>query len=518
MTRITKIEASIVLPRKIRTAAYARVSTASDEQLLSLEVQKAHYEEYIKSNPEWEFAGLYYDEGISGTKMDKREALLRLLSDCDNGRIDRVITKSISRFSRNTTDCLEMVRRLSRLNISIYFEKENIDTAHMSSELMLSILSSIAEGESRSISENTKWSIKHRFENGTFIISYPPYGYKNDNGKMAVVPEEAEVVKDIFRMCLSGMGCHLIADELNRRGIPSKRGAEWHASSVQDMLRNEKYTGDVLFQKTWTDESFNRHNNYGERGQYYSRDHHEAIISHEDYEKAQSAIIQRGREKGCESGSNKCLQRYAFSGKILCGECGATLKRSIRYNTSGQYIIWICNTHIKDNSVCSLKYLDEDDIRDAFSRMMNKLHTAHDVVLKPFIHSLRGYDNKDKLKEIHLLEESIEKTAEHEKVLTNLLASGYIEGDIYYKEKSGLERKRAELIKKKDKISSDISGDIRHLEEAEKLMKAVSKEESFSYSEELFSNHVDSITVINRNKVTFNLKCGLRLEERLGDL
>lgn len=149
---------------------------------------------------------------------------------------------------------------------------------------------------------------------------------------------------------------------------------------------------------------------------------------------------------------------------------------------------------------------------------MNKLHTAHDVVLKPFILSLRGYDNKDKLKEIHLLEESIEKTTEHEKVLSNLLASGYIEGDIYYKEKSGLERKRAELIKEKDKISSDISGDIRHLEEAEKLMKAVSKEESFSYSDELFSNHVDSITVINRNKVTFNLKCGLRLEERLGDL
>lgn len=271
MTRITKIEASIALPRKIRTAAYARVSTASDEQLLSLEVQKAHYEEYIKSNPEWEFAGLYYDEGISGTKVDKREALLRLLEDCDNGMIDRVITKSISRFSRNTTNCLEMVRQLSRLNISIYFEKENIDTAYMSSELMLSILSSIAEGESRSISENTKWSIKNRYENGTFIISCPPYGYKNDNGKMVVVPEEAEVVKDIFHMCLSGMGCHLIADELNRRGIPSKRGAEWHASSVQDMLRNEKYTGDVLFQKTWTDDSFNRHNNYGERGQYYSR-------------------------------------------------------------------------------------------------------------------------------------------------------------------------------------------------------------------------------------------------------
>ena len=207
MARITKIEATRTSPkRKIRVAAYARVSTDSDEQLLSLETQKAHYEEYIKSCPDYEFAGLYYDEGISGTKITKRDELQRLLKDCEDGKIDRVITKSISRFARNTADCLEMVRRLSQLKISIYFEKENIDTDHMSSELMLSILSSIAESESRSISENSKWSVKRRFENGTFIISCPPYGYENKDGKMVVVPEEAEVVKDIFRMSLSGMG------------------------------------------------------------------------------------------------------------------------------------------------------------------------------------------------------------------------------------------------------------------------------------------------------------------------
>ncbi len=518
MTSITKIEANTPTLKKIRTAAYARVSTSSDEQLLSLEVQKAHYEEYIKSNPEWEFAGLYYDEGISGTKTEKREALLRLLSDCDNGRIDRVITKSISRFSRNTTDCLEMVRRLSKLNISIYFEKENIDTAHMSSELMLSILSSIAEAESRSISENTKWSIKHRYENGTFIISTPPYGYKNDNGKMVVVPEEAEVVKDIFNMCLSGMGGHLIADELNRRGIPSKRSALWHASSIIDMLRNEKYTGDVLYQKTWTDESYNRHDNNGEKGQYICQNHHEAIISHEEFEKAQSAMLQRGREKGSEPGSGKCLQRYAFSGKIVCSECGATLKRSIRYNTGGQYVIWVCNTHINDKSACGLKYINDDDIKDAFARMIEKLCTAHDVVLKPFIHSLHGYDNKEKLHSLQSFESRIEETSEHLKTIAGLFASGYIEGDIYYKEKSELERKREGLIKEKESISSTLSGDLRHLEEAEKLVRTLSKDENFAYTDELFINHVDTITVISRTRVAFSLKCGLKIEERLGDL
>ena len=176
MARITKIEATkdFIEKKKTRVAAYARVSTRSDEQLLSLETQKEHYDNFISANSEWEYAGLYYDEGVSGTKVEKRDGLLALLKDCEDGKIDRVITKSISRFSRNTTDCLEMVRRLASLNIYLYFEKENIDTEHMSSELMLSILSSIAESESRSISQNSKWSVKHRYEEGTFIISYPP--------------------------------------------------------------------------------------------------------------------------------------------------------------------------------------------------------------------------------------------------------------------------------------------------------------------------------------------------------
>ena len=193
MARITKIEAtpSLAVNKKVRVAAYARVSTKSDEQLLSLETQKEHYDNFINANSEWEYAGLYYDEGISGTKVEKREGLLSLLKDCEDGKIDRVITKSISRFSRNTTDCLEMVRRLASLNIFLYFEKENIDTEHMCSELMLSILSSIAESESRSISENEKWSITKRYQNGTFIIGYQPFGYDKVDGKMVIVPEEA---------------------------------------------------------------------------------------------------------------------------------------------------------------------------------------------------------------------------------------------------------------------------------------------------------------------------------------
>ena len=247
MKRITKIEENMLLEkRKLRVAAYCRVSTARDEQLVSLVAQKAHYENYIKSNDEWEFAGLYYDEGISGTKKEKRDGLLAMVAACERGTIDFVITKSISRFARNTTDCLELVRKLLDLKIYIYFEKENLNTGSMESELMLSILSSLAESESVSISENEKWGIKRRFQNGTFIISYPPYGYDNVDGEMVIVPEQAEIVKQIFADTLSGKSTHEIADELNERGVATKKGGHWTPGTVNAIIGNEKYTGDIM--------------------------------------------------------------------------------------------------------------------------------------------------------------------------------------------------------------------------------------------------------------------------------
>ena len=244
VTKIAETASSKVKLKKIRVAAYCRVSTDSDAQLESLEAQKTHYENYITSRDDWEFAGLYYDEGITGTKKDKRPELLRLIDDCKAGKVDFVITKSISRFSRNTTDCLELVRKLLALHIPIYFEKENINTGSMESELFLAILSSMAEGESVSISENSKWSIQKRFESGTYKVSYPPYGYDWDGEQMVINPEQAAVVKEIFASLLSGKGTHAIADDLNRRGIPTKRNGHWTATTIRGMLSNEKYVGD----------------------------------------------------------------------------------------------------------------------------------------------------------------------------------------------------------------------------------------------------------------------------------
>ena len=347
MKRVTKIDHTADASsknRKLRVAAYCRVSTDSDAQLESLEAQRAHYEKYIMSRDDWEFAGLYYDEGITGTKKEKRPELMRLMADCAARNIDFVITKSISRFSRNTADCLELVRTLQNLGIPIYFEKENINTGAMESELFLAVLSSMAEGESSSIAENSKWSVVRRFQNGTFKLSTPPYGYEWNGEEMVVNPEQAQVVKRIFAETLSGKGSEAIAAGLNADGIPAQKGTHWSSTTIRGMLENEKYIGDAIFQKTFTDGQFNRHRNIGQKEQYLATDHHEAIISREDFEAAAALVAQRAAEKGAVKGSRKYQNRYCFSGKIICGECGGTFKRRIHTSTGGQYAAWCCTT------------------------------------------------------------------------------------------------------------------------------------------------------------------------------
>ena len=232
---------------------------------------------------------MYYDQGITGTKKDKRSALMQMVADCEDGRIDRVITKSISHFCRNTTDCLELVRKLLGLGIPTYFEKEDLDTGSMESELMLSILSSLAESESVSIAENS-------------------------NG------EQDKWVRFIYSETLSGKGSDAIAAELIKLGASTKKGGKWISTTVRGILSNEKYTGDCIFQKTYMDERFNRHTNYGEMDQFYMEEHHDAIVSHEDFEAVAALVEQRAKEKGITKGDAKYQVRYPMSGKVFCGE------------------------------------------------------------------------------------------------------------------------------------------------------------------------------------------------------
>lgn len=518
MKKITKIIDTKVLSgkKKIRVAAYCRVSTTSDEQLISLDAQKVHYENYIKANDEWEYSGLYFDEGVTGTKKEVRSGLLSLIADCEKGMIDLVITKSISRFCRNTTDCLEIVRKLLDLNVYINFEKENLNTGSMESELMLSILSSLAESESVSISENEKWSIKKRFQDGTYIISYPPYGYANINGDMVIVPEQAEVVKQIFANTLEGKGTHAIAKELNEHGISSKKGSKWTPGTVNAIIRNEKYTGDAIFQKTYTDSSFNRHINYGEHDQYLCTNHHEPIVSHEIFDKANEIMNQRGKEKGNGENTWRYQNRYGFSGKIICGKCGGTFKRRKHSKPSGNYVAWCCTHHIENKDACSMKYITDDNIKVAFLTMMNKLIFSHQVVLRPLLRSLQGLDDKDRLLQIQECETKLEKNIEQRQVLTSLMASGILEPAIFNSENNTLNQEKEMLEAEKNKLMHSVSGDRTKFDALEKLIKYVSGSEMlFDYEEDIFLTHVDTVTVVSREEIVFVLKCGLELKERM---
>lgn len=514
ITKIAKNSENIAINKKLRVAAYCRVSTDSAEQLVSLETQKLHYETYIKANPTWEFVGIYYDEGISGTKKENRSELLRLISDCEQKKVDFIVTKSISRFARNTTDCLELVRKLVDIGVFIYFEKENLNTKSMESELMLSILSGLAESESVSIAENNKWSVQRRFQNGTYKMSSTPYGYDYIDGEMVVNKEQAEIVKFIFAEALSGKGTDKIAKELIAKGIPTKRGGKWKSTTIRGILANEKYLGDVIFQKTYTDSQFNRHINYGEKDQYYIENHHEAIVSREDFDAVDLIINQRGKEKGIEKGVGKYQSRYPFSGKIICSECGSSFKRRVHGSNDNKYIAWCCQKHLSNVKECSMLFIREDNIEGAFITMMNKLIFGRKFILKPLLDGIHGMGKSDSLLRIKELEKLIEKNTEQKEMLVKLMAKGYLEPALFNKEKNELQMEADNYKQQKETLTHAINGELSKVQEVRVLLKFTNKAEMLNaFDGELFNEYVERIVVFSREEIGFQLKCGITLRE-----
>ncbi len=511
MKKITKIEAVKENPkRKLRVAAYARVSTESDKQLVSLEAQKNHYETYIKARPDWEYAGLYFDEGVSGTKMAKRDGLLSMLEDCERGLIDYIIVKSISRFSRNTVESIETIRSLSQKGIYVFFERENIDTGKMESELLLSILSSLAESESRSISENNKWGIQKRFQNGTYQVSSPPYGYRKKAGELVIEDSEAETVKWIFSEFLSGKSSRQIAIELNEKGILSKQGRAWKAAAITGMLRNEKYQGDLLLGKTYTDSEFNRHKNYGERDMYYISDHHEPIIDRTTFEAAKRVLEFNRKEKNIRTG--KASPRNALSGKIICGECKSKWKRQAR-DTGACYT---CSLHISNKEKCSQLPVREDSIRSAFATMMNKLIFARNEILLPLNGNLEIQVNEENLSRIAEIDESLEELMKRRCSIDGFFCKGLLDPAVYQEKSDAIKNEENNLKQEKESLSNGISSGYEKKKDLAALLRFAAKGELLTeFSEKLFTEHVDHIEIYNKAEIGFFMKCGPVFRERM---
>lgn len=301
--------------KRLRVAAYCRVSTDNEEQASSYEAQIQHYEEYIKTNPEWEFVGVYADEGISATSTKNREQFNAMIEDCKRGLIDMILTKSISRFARNTVDCLNYIRMLKGMNIPVFFEKESINTMDAKGEVLLTIMASLAQQESESLSKNTKMGIQYRFQQGKVLVNARNFlGYdKDEEGHLVINPAEAEIVKRIFREYLEGASCMKIARGLEHDGICTARGnPRWHDSSVRKILENEKYMGDALLQKTYTIDFLNkkRGKNNGTLPQYYIEDDHEAIIPKDIFLRVQEEMARRSTEN---SRKRRFSSNHAFS-------------------------------------------------------------------------------------------------------------------------------------------------------------------------------------------------------------
>lgn len=357
--------------KKLRVAAYCRVSTDTEEQETSYDAQIEHFTKYIKGNKEWEFAGIYADEGISATNTKKREQFNQMVQDAQDGKIDMIITKSISRFARNTLDCLKTVRKLKEKNVPVFFEKENINTMDASGELLLTIMSSIAQQESESLSKNVKIGLQYRFQQGKMSLNYNRFlGYTRDEeGKLVIVPEEAETVKRIFREYLEGGSTTGIAAGLEADGIlTGANRKKWYGTTVVKILRNEKYIGDAVLQKTYTVDFLEkkRAKNDGLIPQYYVEGSHEAIISDQIFMEVQAEIARRAALRTDTKDKSSYFSKYAFSGIVFCGECGSPYRRLTWTPHGKKRYVWRCRKRVsKGVDNCQSRTLHEEVLQDA---------------------------------------------------------------------------------------------------------------------------------------------------------
>ncbi|MCI9662101.1 MAG: recombinase family protein [Lachnospiraceae bacterium] len=367
MRKISKIEPKLpIIQARKKVAAYARVSRDTERLMHSVSAQVSYYSALIQKNPEWEYAGVYADMGISGTDTSKRGEFLRMLADCEEGKIDIILTKSISRFARNTVDLLETVRHLKDLGIEVRFEKEHIHSLSEDGELMLTLLASFAQEESRSISENVKWGVRKRFQSGEIgAANKHILGYRYDDGlrKYVIIPEEAEAVRWMFQMYIDGVPLRGIAESMNSAGIRTTLGNDFQEASVRQLIFNEVYAGDIRRQKCYMADPITKTKvkNCGELPQYYMADCHEAIIDRETYAKVQAEMERR---------AGLVNPTYPFTGKIKCGICGQSFTRRKGITKGKEYVSWFCRAKKEVGMTCTSCNYSEQNLMEICAKLM----------------------------------------------------------------------------------------------------------------------------------------------------
>lgn len=511
--RVITIPASgPVRGRKLRVAAYARVSSDSEDQLHSFAAQNAYFTELITSNPEWEFVDVYADEGITGTSMEKRDDFQRLLKDCRRGRIDKILTKSTTRFARNTSESLMTVRELRDLGIGVCFEEQGIDTAQMSGELLTAIFSMLAQKESETISENIRWTYQKNMKKGRFITCKAPFGYRLAGRGLEIIEAEAEIVRLIFHRYLIGYSMEDIAKEITRYGIPTRdKTPYWQTTSIQYILHNEKYAGDSLAQKTYTTRTLphRKMRNRGKYDQYFMPDSHPAIVEREVFERTQVLLKRKGAAIHPKSGIT-----YPWTGTVICGACGSVFKRK-KCGDSAAY--WVCRRHDRTPEKCRTTRIPETEFENAFLRLYYKLRNYGIPVLTQLRTDLQTAQDGKLLWSLDIVElnKQIADIVRQERLLAQLKQQGLVDPDIYIARGNTLaEQLRTAKLEKERLLDAEEDEAIR---QTQALLEALEKGPEFldAFDGELFRELVEKIVVESSECLRFRLINGLELTESI---
>ena len=522
MPKVTMIPATIDpqtrLPsasvQKRRVAGYARVSTGSEEQLTSYEAQVDYYTNYIRIRPDWLFVDVYTDEGISATNMKKRDGFNRMISDALSGKIDLIVTKSVSRFARNTVDSLTTVRKLKEKGVEVYFEKENIYTLDSKGELLITIMSSLAQEESRSISENVTWGQRKRFADGKVSMPYKQFlGYrKGADGLPEIVLEEAETVRTIYRLFVDGHSTNAIAKHLTQQGIPTPAGKEvWQRATVESILRNEKYKGSALLQKKFTVDFLQKKMkvNEGEVPQYYVEHSHPAIIHPEEWEKVQLELARR------KNSPRRANGRSPFSGKIVCGDCGEIFGVKVWHSTDKyRRTIWQCNGKFQGEHKCQTPHLYEDDLKQHFPTALSELLTDREALLEDgrlILHEMTDCTAIDA--QIDTVSQKLEDLSAQLRQCVSENASQIVDQAAYFTRYSALATEYESLQAQHEKLQTQKEKRQIQAEVLNGFLSEISKPEllPLSFSDALWHATVDHVTVHADGRLVFLFKNGARI-------
>jgi len=503
---------------KRRTAGYARVSTDSDEQFTSYEAQIDYYTKFIQARDDWEFVGVYTDEGISATNTKHRDGFNQMVQDALDGKIDLIVTKSVSRFARNTVDSLTTVRKLKEHGTEIYFEKENIFTFDSKGELLITIMSSLAQEESRSISENVTWGQRKRFADGKVSMPYKQFlGYeKGADGTPVINEEEAAIVRLIYTLFLEGKTPAGICRYLDAQGVPTPSGKQkWSQTTVNSMLANEKYKGDALLQKKFTVDFLMKKMkpNEGEVPQYYVEHSHEAIINPVEWDMVQAEIARRKTLGRAYSGNS------VFSSKLVCGDCGGFYGQKIWHSTdSYRKVIWRCNRKFKGEKKCATPHLDAETIKQKFLIAYNLLMKNRDGVIGDCeLIRLAVSDCTALDAEIDRLSEEIEVVAEMVKSCVKENASAAQSQEEYTKKYNALVKRYEKATKRVDELSVERTRKHDRDRELRLFIESIKEQPLVleSWNERLWVGLLEKATVFHDGRMVFEFKNGAEIEVEL---